>query len=44
MNGYCFRCGRWHPLNAQKMCKACMTLWYSATPRERRSLLRVVTP
>jgi hypothetical protein len=39
---YCFRCGKWRTLNAQRMCTACMTMWLSAKPAERRKLLRVV--
>jgi hypothetical protein len=39
---YCFRCGNWRTLNAQRMCAACTTMWLSAKPAERRKLLRVV--
>jgi hypothetical protein len=42
MEHFCFRCGKWRTLNAQKMCAGCMTLWFSATPADRRLLLRVV--
>lgn len=43
IHGYCFRCGTWKPINRlNKMCPECVTMWLSAKPEERRSLLRVV--